>query len=165
MNARFPPASAPSELRRRSIVKFLNEELATTLMSVLRARRHHFLCAYLGGDRGLAASDELLRHAQKEMVHADLVVARIIQLQGRPDFGMGGLAERGHIDCQVSGSLSGMLKEDLLAQRLAVDAHGRTARFIGGNDPTTRKLFESLGAQGEEQARVLETFLARLVDD
>ena len=84
VNARFPPASAPSELRRRSIVKFLNEELATTLMSVLRARRHHFLCAYLGGDRGLAASDELLRHAQKEMVHADLVVARIIQLQGAP---------------------------------------------------------------------------------
>lgn len=152
----------PSDVQRRSLVKFLNDTLATTLMSVMRARRHHFLCASLGGALGLAASDELLRHAQKEMGHADVVVARIIQLGGCPDFGTGGLVERGHPTCPVAGSLSGMLTEDLRAQRLAVDAHGRTARFVGDNDPTTRRLFEWLGAQGEEQASALETFLARL---
>ena len=160
-----PPDSPMSDLQRRSLVKFLNDTLATTLMSVMRSRRHHFLCASLGGATGLAASAELLRHAHKEMGHADLVVARILQLGGRPDFDTGGRIERGHPDCKVSGSLAGMLKEDLWAQRLAVDAHGRTARFIGDNDPTTRRLFDWLGAQGEAQAGALESFLNRLADD
>jgi len=146
----------------RTIVKLLNDSLATELVCVLRYRQHHFMSSALGGVAGFAVTDELMQHAQDELAHADKLAERITQLGGTPDFAPASLASRSHTEYRVSDSLRAMLTEDLVAERIAVEAYGTVVRFIGDKDPTTRRLLEEILAQEEEHAAELSDFLKRL---
>lgn len=151
---------------RRTIIKLLNDSLATELVCVLRYRNHHFMSASIGGIAGFAVTGELLQHSQEELAHADMLAGRITQLGGEPDFAPDTLATRSHADYAVSTSLRGMLTEDLVAERIAIETYTAIIRFVADRDPTTRRLFEEILAQEEEHADELADFLKRLpLDD
>lgn len=147
---------------RNTIIKLLNDSLATELVCVLRYRNHHFMSASLGGIAGHAVTGELLQHSQEELAHADKLAQRITQLGGLPDFAPDTLATRSHADYAVSGSLRGMLTEDLVAERIAIESYTAIIAFVAEKDPTTRRLFEEILAQEEEHADELSDFLKRL---
>ena len=147
---------------RATIIKLLNDSLATELVCVLRYRNHHFMSASLGGIAGHAVTGELLNHSQEELAHADKLAQRITQLGGLPDFSPDTLTARSHADYAVSGSLRGMLTEDLVAERIAIESYTAIIAFVGEKDPTTRRLFEEILGQEEEHADELADFLKRL---
>lgn len=149
------------EGERETILELLNGALATELVCVLRYRRHAFMSANLGGIRGFAIHDELLQHAADELQHADRIAERIMQLGGDPDFSPQTLLERSHTDYVAGKDLTSMLKEDLVAERIAIDAYGEIIRFIGEKDPTTRRMLEQILEQEEEHADDLADFLER----
>ena len=151
---------------RRTIIKLLNDSLATELVCVLRYRNHHFMSARIGGIAGFAVTGELLKHSQEELAHADLLATRLTQLGGQPDFAPDTLSARSHADYAVSGTLRGMLTEDLVAERIAIETYTALIRFVADKDPTTRRVFEEILAQEEEHADELADFLKRLpIDD
>ena len=150
---------------RRTIIKLLNDSLATELVCVLRYRNHHFMSASIGGIAGYAVTGELLNHSNEELAHADLLAKRISQLGGQPDFAPDTLSTRSHAEYVVSTSLRGMLTEDLVAERIAIDSYGSIIRFVADKDPTSRRLFEEILAQEEEHADELADFLKRLPID
>lgn len=142
---------------REEVVKLLNEALATELVCVLRYRRHHFMA------RGLEAksiADEFLVHAQQELEHADRIAARIVQLGGEPDFAPDSLTARSHAEYVPGTSLVDMIREDLIAERIAIDSYREMAQYVGEQDPTTRRMIEEILAVEEEHADELSDFLA-----
>ena len=147
---------------RETILKLLNEALATELVCVLRYRRHYFMSSNLGGIVGFAVADELLTHANQEQAHADRLAERIVQLGGEPNFDPEGLASRSHSDYVAGTDLKSMLREDLIAERIAIDTYSEIIRYIGENDATTRRLFEEILEQEEEHADELADFLRRV---
>jgi len=147
---------------RTTVLRLLNEALATELVCVLRYRRHFFMSGTIGGIAGFAIRDELLQHAKEEQEHADLIAERIVQLGGEPDFNPEGLASRSHADYSEGVELADMLREDLIAERIAIDTYGEIIRYLGNKDATTRRLFESILEQEEEHADELSDFLRRL---
>lgn len=131
------------------VVEVLNEALATELVCVLRYRAHYYRAA------GLAAksvAQEFAEHAAEEQGHADRIAARITQLQGHPDFDPRGLSERSHSDYDSGGSLVDMLKEDLVAERIAIEVYSEIVRWLGDADPTTRIMIQDILAVEEEHA-------------
>jgi bacterioferritin len=151
-----------NDLERHTIIKLLDASLATELVCVLRYRQHHFTSAKLGGIAGFALSEELMKHAQEEQSHADRLAERIVQLGGSPDFAPDTLARRSHTDYMVSDSLRGMLTEDLVAERIAIEIYASSARFIGDKDITTRRLLEDILAEEEHHADELSDLLKRV---
>jgi bacterioferritin len=134
---------------RPQVLRLLNEALATELVCWLRYRRHYFMAK---GIHAEVAASEFLQHSNQEAEHADLLAARIIQLRGEPNFSPEGLAERSHAEYVAGGTLKEMLQEDLVAERIAIESYGEVIRFIGGDDPTSRILLESILATEEEHA-------------
>ncbi|MBL9038564.1 MAG: bacterioferritin [Archangium sp.] len=147
---------------RQQIVKVLNDSLATELVCMLRYRNHGYMSAALGGSAGFVISDELMEHSNEEQAHVDKIAERITQLGGEPDFNPATLVNRSHADYVTSESLRGMLTEDLVAERIAIETYVTIVRFIGDRDPTTRRMFEEILAQEEEHADELADFLKRL---
>ena len=141
---------------RNAIISLLNDALATELVCVLRYRRHHFMATGIDA-QPIAA--EFLEHANEEQAHADALAARIVQLGGDPDFSPAMLAERSHSEYVTGDSLYEMLREDLIAERIAIDTYGQIIRFIGDDDPTTRRMLESILANEEEHADELASML------
>ena len=144
---------------REAVIELLNVSLATELVCVLRYKRHAFTA------KGLAAepvAKEFHAHADEEMEHANQLAKRISQLGGEPDFSPAGLAERSHAEYDDSPELVDMIREDLVAERIAIDAYGELVRFIGEDDPTTKRLIESILAMEEEHAEDLADLLAKL---
>jgi bacterioferritin len=141
---------------RQRVVDVLNEALATELVCVLRYRSHYFRAS------GLAAksvADEFLQHAAEEQDHAERIAARIVQLQGEPNFDPVGLAERSHSQYVGGEGLVDMLKEDLVAERIAIDIYSEIIRWIGDSDPTTRVLIQDILRVEEEHADDLRSLL------
>ncbi|MFZ5896151.1 MAG: ferritin-like domain-containing protein [Myxococcota bacterium] len=147
---------------RKTVVRLLNEALATEIVCTLRYRRHYFMSGALGGIAGFAIRDELLQHAKDEQEHADRIAERIVQLGGEPNFDPEGLTSRSHADYSEGAELADMLREDLIAERIAIDTYGEIIRYIGDGDPTTRRMFEQILEQEEEHADELSDFLRRL---
>ena len=147
---------------RNTVIRLLNEALATEIVCNLRYRRHYFMSGALGGIAGVAIQDELLEHANQEQEHADRIAERIVQLGGEPNFNPEGLTSRSHADYAEGNELADMLREDLIAERIAIDTYGEIVRYIGDKDPTTRRLFEDILEQEEEHADDLSDFLQRL---
>jgi bacterioferritin len=144
---------------RAAVVALLNTALATELVCVLRYKRHAFTA------KGIAAEPvaaEFAKHAVEELAHADLLAARISQLGGAPDFAPAGLAARAHAEYDASTELVEMIRADLIAERIAIDAYGEAIHFVGDGDPTTRRLLESILAMEEEHADDLADLLAKL---
>lgn len=147
---------------RETIMKLLNDALATELVCVLRYKRHHFMSASLGGIAGFAVTQELAQHAAEEQAHADRLAQRIVQLGGEPNFDPKGLATRSHAEYVSGSNLEEMLREDLIAERIAIDTYAEVIRYIGDKDATTRRLLEGILEQEEEHADELRDFLSRL---
>src|SRR5262245_22636129 len=126
-------------LDRKAAVAVLNEALATELVCVLRYRFHYFMAT---GIHSQAAKAEFLEHAKEEQEHADSLAERIKQLGGKPDMNPETLTARSHSEYKEGHSLVEMLKEDLIAERIAIESYRDMARFFGEKDPTTRRLIE-----------------------
>jgi len=130
-------------------IKLLNEALATEIVCTLRYRRHHFMAV---GIHYQAIADEFMEHAVEEQRHADLIADRIRQLGGAPDFNPQGLLMRSHAQYTEGNSLIDMIKEDLIAERIAIESYMEIIRFFGDNDPTSRRMMEEILAKEEEHA-------------
>jgi len=144
---------------RGTVVKLLNEALATEIVCTLRYKRHYFMAKGIHAE-GVAA--EFLEHSRDEQQHADQIAERITQLGGEPDFSPEGLATRSHAEYVEGDSLEDMIREDLVAERIAIDSYKEIVLYLGEKDPTSRRLMEEILAKEEEHAddlaRLLENF-------
>jgi bacterioferritin len=144
---------------REAVVKILNEALATEIVCVLRYKRHYFMAS---GIQAQAVAQEFLEHANEEQDHADRISERITQLNGAPNLNPEGLATRSHSEYVEGDSLVDMIKEDLVAERVAIESYSEIVRFLGNDDPTSRRLMEEILAKEEEHAEDLKTLLETL---
>ena len=144
---------------RGTVIKLLNEALATELVCVLRYKRHYFMATGINADTVAA---EFLLHATEEQGHADLLAARIVQLKGEPDFNPEGLAMRSHAEYVEGDGLLDMIKEDLVAERVAIDSYNEMIEYMGDKDVTTRRMLEDILAMEEEHADDLSNMLEGL---
>jgi bacterioferritin len=144
---------------RETVVNLLNEALATEIVCVLRYKRHYFMASGINA-QGVAA--EFLQHANEEQAHADQIAARIVQLGGEPNFSPEGLLTRSHSEYVEGGSLIDMIKEDLVAERIAIDSYREISGYLGNDDPTTRRMMEGILAVEEEHADDLVNLLKEL---
>ncbi|MBA1246729.1 MULTISPECIES: bacterioferritin [Pseudomonas] len=134
---------------RETIIKLLNDSLATEIVCTLRYKRHYFMAT---GIKASVAAAEFQEHADQEQEHADRLAERIVQLGGEPDFNPEGLLTRSHAQYAEGHDLRDMIKEDLIAERIAIDTYREIVQYIGDKDPTTRRIFEDILAQEEEHA-------------
>ena len=134
---------------REEIIKMLNEALATELVCVMRYKRHYFMAK---GIHSEAVAAEFAEHAGQEQEHADSIAERIVQLGGEPDFNPATLLDRSHAQYVPGNSLQDMIREDLVAERIAIDSYKAMVDYIGGDDPTTRRMLEQILAVEEEHA-------------
>ncbi len=142
---------------RTEIVKLLNDSLATELVCVLRYKRHHFTAHGLASPK---IAEEFLVHANEESAHADRLARRIVQLGGEPDFSPDSLTKRSHAAYDDASDLRAMIKADLIAERVAVEAYSQIISLIGDKDPTTRRLREDILGDEEQHADELKDWLA-----
>lgn len=138
------------------VLYVLNQALATELVCVLRYKRHYFTAKGLNAQ---SAADEFLEHAGEEQIHADKIAARITQLGGQPDFNPNTLTSRSHSEYDDSSKLEEMIKEDLIAERIAVASYTEVISWLGDGDPTTRRMLEEILANEEEHAEDMLTLL------
>jgi bacterioferritin len=144
---------------REKVIAVLNEALATEIVCVLRYKRHYFMAQ---GIHAQAVAQEFLQHANDEQGHADRIAQRITQIGGEPNFSPEGLATRSHSEYVEGDSLVDMIREDLVAERIAVEAYGEIVRFLGDQDITSRRMMEEILAVEEEHADDLKNLLATL---
>ena len=138
------------------VVKLLNEALATEIVCVLRYKRHYFMAQGMNAE---SVKSEFLAHAGEEQAHADQLAERIVQLGGEPDLSPDGLTVKSHSEYVEGDSLEDMIKEDLVAERIAIESYRDMINFVGDNDPTTRRLLESILMKEEEHAEDLVSLL------
>jgi bacterioferritin len=134
---------------RETVLKLLNGSLATELVCVLRYKRHYFMAKGINSE---AVAQEFLEHANEEQGHADTLAARIVQLGGEPDFRPDTLTSRSHSEYKEGTSLTDMIRENLVAERIAIDTYREIIRYLGDGDVTTRRIFEEILAVEEEHA-------------
>jgi bacterioferritin len=144
---------------RETVLRLLNEALATELVCVLRYRRHFFMA---DGLQGQAVKDEFMTHSQEEQGHADELAQRIVQLDGAPNFDPKGLADRSHAEYVECATLEEMVLENLVAERVAIESYKEMIVYIGARDPTTGRLLESILAKEEEHADELSSMLRKV---
>ena len=143
---------------RDDIVQMLNDALATELVCILRYKRHHFTA------KGVASpkiAEEFLVHAQEETAHADMIAERIVQLGGQPDFSPSTLVGRSHADYDDSTDLQAMIRANLVAERVAIEAYSQMVKLIGDKDSTTRRMLAEILSQEQEHADELSDWLDR----
>ena len=144
---------------REAVLKLLNEALATEIVCVLRYRRHNFMARGIYS-KGIA--EEFLAHSNEELGHADQIAERIVQLGGEPDFAPDSLTGRSHAEYVAGKTLVGMIKEDLVAECIAIDSYREMIQYLGENDPTTSDLLKGILAVEEEHADELADLLEGL---
>lgn len=144
---------------RKKVIDVLNEALATEIVCVLRYKYHHYMAK---GIHANSVAAEFLEHANEEQGHADRIAERITQLEGTPNFSPAGLLTRSHSEYVEGEDLVDMIKEDLVAERIAIESYSEIVRFLGNDDPTTRRLMEDILANEEEHAEDMSTLLEEL---
>ena len=147
---------------REAVIRILNDVLATEIVCVLRYKRHYYMAT---GIHAQSVAEEFLEHAKEEQSHADIAAERITQLGGEPDFNPEGLAMRSHSQYVEGTSLLDMVREDLVAERIAVESYNEIIRYLGDDDPTTRIAMEQILAKEEEHADDMKKLLDRLSKD
>lgn len=141
---------------RETVVRLLNEALATEIVCVLRYKRHHYMAS---GIHAESVAAEFLEHANEEQGHADSIAQRIVQLKGEPNFNPEGLLSRSHAEYVEGTTLIEMIQEDLVAERIAIDSYREMINYFGTDDPTSRRLMEEILAVEEEHADDLVNLL------
>ena len=144
---------------RQTVIKVLNEALATEIVCVLRYRRHYFMASGINAE---SVAAEFLQHSNDEQGHADQIAQRIVQLGGAPNFSPEGLLTRSHAEYVEGETLTEMIKEDLVAERIAIDSYRDIIQYLGNDDPTTRRMMETILAVEEEHADDLVSLLNEL---
>ncbi len=144
---------------RETVLKLLNEALATEIVCVLRYKRHHFMAQGINAE---PIAQEFLQHANEEQGHADQIAGRIVQLGGSPNFSPEGIMSRSHSEYVEGTTLIDMIREDLVAERVAIDSYTEMIRYIGDDDITTRRMLEQILAVEEEHADDLVNFLSEM---
>ncbi len=145
--------------KRETVIKLLNEALATEIVCVLRYKRHHFMAS---GIHAQSVAAEFLQHATEEQAHADEIARRIVQLGGAPNLSPEGMLSRSHSEYVEGATLLEMIREDLVAERVAIDSYREMIAFLGTNDSTTRRMLEGILAMEEEHADDLVSLLQEL---
>jgi bacterioferritin len=138
------------------VVELLNEALATELVCVLRYRHDYFMAR---GIHSQAVATEFLEHSNEELAHADQIAERIVQLGGEPDLNPNAIAGRSHAEYRIGATLQEAIKENLVAERIAIDSYREMAQFVGDSDPTTRRMLEEILATEEQHADELVNLL------
>jgi len=141
---------------REAVIRMLNEALATELVCVLRYKRHYFMAKGIHADPVKA---EFLAHAGEEMVHADRLAKRLVELGGEPNFSPDGLSVRSHAEYVEGDTLNAMIKEDLIAERIAIESYREMIAYLGEHDPTTQQMLKEILASEEEHADDLASLL------
>ena len=141
---------------RETVITILNEVLATELVCSLRYKRHHYTAK---GRASPAIAEEFMVHAQEETEHSEQLAERIVQLGGEPDFAPDSLTKRSHADYDASTDLTEMIRANLIAERVAIEAYTQMIRLIGEKDSTTRRILESILSQEQEHAEELSDWL------
>jgi bacterioferritin len=144
---------------REQVTRVLNDVLATEIVCVLRYKRHYYMAQGISSD---SVKGEFLQHANEEQQHADWVAERITQIGGEPNFNPEGLATRSHSEYKPGESLTDMIKEDLIAERIAIESYSEIVRWLGNDDPTTRVLIEQILKMEEEHANDMSDLLAKM---
>jgi bacterioferritin len=143
----------------KAVIKVLNETLATEIVCVLRYKRHYYMASGINSD---GAKAEFLQHANEEQQHADWIATRIIQLNGEPNFNPDGLSSRSHSEYAEGKDFTSMLREDLFAERIAIESYSEIARWLGDDDTTSRKMIEEILKAEEEHAEDLKSLLEKM---
>ena len=141
---------------RTKVIQLLNGALATEIVCVLRYKYHYFMAAGINAPQ---VATEFLEHAHQEQEHADQIAKRIVQLGGKPNFSPEGLFARSHAEYVEGEDLKGMIKEDLVAERIAIQSYTEMIRYIEDDDPTTCQMLREILAMEEEHAEDLADFL------
>ncbi len=144
---------------RETVVRILNEALATELVCVMRYKHHYFAAS---GIHAESVKGEFLQHAQEEQDHADQIAERIVQLGGNANFSPEGLLTRSHSEYVEGESLVEMIREDLVAERIAIDTYREMVQYLGDKDPTTRRMLEGILAMEEEHADDMASLLEKV---
>lgn len=144
---------------RETVINLLNDALATEIICVLRYKRHYFMAS---GIHSQAAAPEFLEHANEEQQHADMIAHRIVQLGGEPNLNPEGMLSRSHSEYVEGETLMDMIKEDLVAERIAIDSYREMIEYLGTNDSTTRRMLEEILAVEEEHADDLVNLIERI---
>jgi bacterioferritin len=144
---------------RKTVITILNEALATEIVCVLRYKRHFYMAS---GINAQSVAQEFLQHANEEQTHADQIAQRIVQLGGEPNFSPDGLSSRSHSEYAEGKDLIDMIKEDLVAERIAIDSYREMITYLGTDDSTTRRMLEGILAMEEEHADDLVSLLQEL---
>jgi bacterioferritin len=144
---------------RNVVIKLLNEALATEIVCVLRYKRHYFMAK---GIHSESIKAEFLQHANEEMAHADRLAKRISELGGEPDFSPDGLSQRSHAEYVTGDSINAMIKEDLIAERIAIESYREMIAYLADTDPTTQKLLKEILAMEEEHAEDLASLMSNM---
>ena len=141
---------------RETVVRVLNQALATEIVCVLRYKRHHHMAK---GIHSQAVAEEFLEHANEEQGHADQIAERITQLDGAPNFSPEGMLTRSHSEYVEGDTLLDMIREDLVAERIAIESYSEIIRYLADNDPTSRRMMEAILANEEEHAEDMKSLL------
>jgi bacterioferritin len=144
---------------RPAVLKVLNEVLATELVCVLRYKRHYYVASGINAE---GAKEQFQEHAGEEQQHADWIADRITQLGGEPDFNPAGLATRSHSQYVEGTDLLSMIKENLVAERIAIDTYAEIVRWLGDGDPTTRKIIEEILKTEEDHAEDMKSLMTKM---
>jgi bacterioferritin len=151
--------TAGNRTSREQVVKVLNDVLATELVCMLRYKRHFYMAQGINSE---SVKSEFLTHAGEEQQHAEEVAARIVQLNGEPNFSPEGLMGRAHSQYDHETDLVGMIREDLVAERIAIETYLEIVRWLGEEDPTSRRLIERILEKEEEHAEDMSSLLSRM---
>jgi bacterioferritin len=144
---------------REQVIQVLNDVLATEIVCTLRYMRHYYMAMGINSE---AVKAEFLQHAKDERQHIDWVAMRIVQLNGQPNFDPSGLATRSHSEYVEGNDLISMIREDLVAERIAVESYAEIVRWLADNDPTSRKLMEDILKTEEDHAEDMKSLLERM---
>jgi bacterioferritin len=143
----------------KTVLRVLNEALATEIVCVLRYKRHQYMASGLNAE---SVAAEFQEHATEEQEHADRIAQRITELGGEPNFSPEGLLSRSHSEYVEGHTLVEMIKEDLVAERIAIESYGEIIRYLGDDDPTSRRLMEEILAKEEEHAEDMRSLIERV---
>jgi bacterioferritin len=144
---------------RKEVIRLLNEALATELVCVLRYKRHYFMAKGIHSD---SVKAEFLVHANEEMAHADRLAKRITELGGEPNFSPDGLSDRSHAEYVEGNTLHSMIKENLIAERIAIESYREMIIYLGEHDPTTQRMLKEILTAEEEHAEDMASLLASM---
>jgi len=139
-----------------TVIKLLNEALATEIVCTLRYKHHYFMAE---GLHAKSVADEFLEHANEEQIHADQIAKRIRQLGGNPNMNPEGILTRSHAEYQEGSTLMEMIYEDLVAERIAIESYSEMIHYLGEKDPTTRRIMEEILAKEEEHAEDMASLM------